>query len=237
MAGGFTTVTRRAEVAQARYEAAREAAALRAEAASLESEKTALEGNLSRIVVALEKARQTYRDGAIVASVGGTVGAKVVPAGTVLRPGEALADIYHGDKYVIAYLPTSRLYPIAIGKPVIVTDGVNRHKGHIERIEGITDAVPAEFQSNFRSVERQQVARVMMDDVNSLPLLSKIKVTSTHSPANLLAEATGCSSPSPEPSIGGRRKPPPAARHKSRAPPRRERALRASKVRRRVLRS
>ncbi|MGZ9102705.1 MAG: hypothetical protein ACXW3Y_07340 [Rhodoplanes sp.] len=186
MAGGFTTVTRRAEVAQARYEAAREAAALRAEAASLESEKTALEGNLSRIVVALEKARQTYRDGAIVASVGGTVGAKVVPAGTVLRPGEALADIYHGDKYVIAYLPTSRLYPIAIGKPVIVTDGVNRHKGHIERI---TDAVPAEFQSNFRSVERQQVARVMMDDVNSLPLLSKIKVTSTHSPANLLAEA------------------------------------------------
>lgn len=189
MAGGFTTVTRRAEVAQARYEAAREAAALRAEAASLESEKTALEGNLSRIVVALEKARQTYRDGAIVASVGGTVGAKVVPAGTVLRPGEALADIYHGDKYVIAYLPTSRLYPIAIGKPVIVTDGVNRHKGHIERIEGITDAVPAEFQSNFRSVERQQVARVMMDDVNSLPLLSKIKVTSTHSPANLLAEA------------------------------------------------
>ena len=140
----------RAEVAQARYEAAREAAALRAEAASLESEKTALEGNISRSVGALEKARQTYRDGAIVASVGGTVGAKVVPAGTVLRPGEALADIYHGDKYVIAYLPTSRLYPIAIGKPVIVTDGVNRpaqgsHRAHRRHHGRGARRVPIEF--------------------------------------------------------------------------------------------
>src|SRR5262245_9881305 len=48
-AGGFSTVTRYAEVAQERYLALREAASLRAEAAGLESEQAALDGNLSRL--------------------------------------------------------------------------------------------------------------------------------------------------------------------------------------------
>src|SRR5262249_53430350 len=89
-AGGFSTVTRYAEVAQERYLALREAASLRAEAAGLESEQAALDGNLSRLTAALDKADQTYRDGEIVAPADGIVGTKVVSVGTVLSPGDHL---------------------------------------------------------------------------------------------------------------------------------------------------
>jgi multidrug resistance efflux pump len=187
-AGGFSTVTRYAEVAQERYLALREAASLRAEAAGLESERAALEGNLSRLTAALDKADQTYRDGEIVAPADGIVGTKVVSVGTVLSPGDHLAEIHHGETHVIAYFTTNRLYSITPGKEVVITDGVNRQAGHIQRLESIADRVPPEFQSNFRSVDRQQVVRVSMERSKVFPLLAKIKVTDPMAPSNLVAE-------------------------------------------------
>jgi multidrug resistance efflux pump len=187
---GLTTVTRRAEVSLSRYEAARDAEGLRAEATSLVSERTALEGNLSRIATALEAARATYRDGAIFSPVEGTVGPKVAAPGTVLRPGEPLAVVYYGAPYVVAYLPTSRLYSAKPGDHVIVSDGGTRRRGRIERVEGLADALPAEFQSNFRSLERRQVVRVALDEGASVgfPLLAKISVVDWYAPANLVSE-------------------------------------------------
>jgi len=190
---GLTTVTRRAEVSLARYEAAREAEGLRAEATSLASERVALEGNLNRIATALEAARATYRDGAIFSPVEGTVGPKVAAPGTVLRPGEPLAVVYYGLQYVVAYLPTNRLYSPKPGDRVIISDGGTRQPGRIERVEGLADALPAEFQSNFRSLERRQVVRVALDDhgAPAFPLLAKITVSDWYAPANLVSEMRG----------------------------------------------
>jgi multidrug resistance efflux pump len=187
---GLTTVTRRAEVSVARYEAARESEGLRAEATSLVSERSALEGNLNRIVAALDVARTTYRDGAAVSPVDGTVGPKVAAPGTVLLPGEPLAVVYYGSQYVVAYLPTNRLYSAKPGDRVIVSDGGTHRWGQIERIEGLADALPAEFQSNFRSLERRQVVRVALDEgAPAFPLLAKISVSDWFTPANLLSQA------------------------------------------------
>jgi hypothetical protein len=60
---------------------------------------------------------------------------------------------------------------------VIVTDGVNRESGRVERIETITDRAPAEFQSNLSGVDRNQVARIVFDEPTPFPLMAKIKVT------------------------------------------------------------
>jgi multidrug resistance efflux pump len=187
---GLTTVTRRAEVSLARYEAAREAEGLRAEATSLASERTALEGNLNRVATSLEAARATYRDGAIFSPVEGTVGPKVAAPGTVLRPGEPLAVVYYGPQYVVAYLPTNRLYSAKPGDRIIVSDGRTQRPGRIERVEGLADALPAEFQSNFRSLERRQVVRVALDGdgAPAFPLLAKITVSNWYAPANLVSE-------------------------------------------------
>jgi multidrug efflux pump subunit AcrA (membrane-fusion protein) len=186
---GLTTITRRAELSLARYEAARESAGLRAEATSLASERSALEGNLNRIASALNEARATYRDGAIFSPVEGTIGPKVAAPGTVLRPGEAVALVYYGAPYVVAYLPTNRLYPAKPGDRVIVNDGAVRKMGRIEHIEGLADALPAEFQSNFRSLERRQVVRVALDEgAATFPLLAKISVSDLYAPANLASQ-------------------------------------------------
>jgi hypothetical protein len=53
-----------------------------------------------------------------------------------------MADVYHGNKYLLAYLPTNRMYGIEPGQKVIVTDGVNRESGRVERIKTITDRAP-----------------------------------------------------------------------------------------------
>jgi multidrug resistance efflux pump len=188
-AGGFSTVMRQAEASQERYAAMREAASLRVEATALKSERGALDGNVARITAALDKATQTYRDGMIIAPVDGIVGPKVVASGTVLSPGDNFTEIHYGEKYVIAYLPTSRFYSIDSGEQVVITDGVNRQSGHIQRVEGIADKLPAEFQSGFRSIDRQQVVRVSVDDPAVFPLLTKIKVMHAHAPSNLLGEA------------------------------------------------
>jgi multidrug resistance efflux pump len=187
-AGGFSTATRRAEVAQERYTALREAANLRAEGGGLRSEQGALKDNLARITTSLDNAVQTYREGAIMAPADGTVGPKVVVAGTVIGPGEHLAEVYHGTKHVIGYLTTRRLFAVKPGEEVVIMDGIHRQSGVVERVEAITDRVPAEFQSNFESVERYQVVRVAMNDSNVFPLLAKIKVTNTYAPSNLFAE-------------------------------------------------
>lgn len=186
-AGGFSTVTRYAEASQVRYEAAREAASLHVDAISLRSEAAAIDGNIERMRVALDTATKAYSDGALIAPLTGTVGSKVVSPGAVLKPGEAVAELYHGASYVIAYIPTSRLYSVSVGQRVVIADGVNRQKGTIERIEGITDAVPPEFQSSFRSIDRQQLIRVKLEGDIGIPLYSKIKVTSVYSPGNLIS--------------------------------------------------
>jgi multidrug resistance efflux pump len=186
---GLATVARRAEVSVARYEAAREAESLRAEATGLVSERSALEGNLNRITAALDAARTTYRDGAVFSPVEGTVGPKVAAPGTVLRPGEPLAVVYYGPQYVVAYLPTNRLYSARPGDRVVVSDGGTHRWGQIERIEGLADALPAEFQSNFRSLERRQVVRVALPDgAPAFPLLAKINVSDWFAPGNLLSQ-------------------------------------------------
>jgi multidrug efflux pump subunit AcrA (membrane-fusion protein) len=186
---GLATITRRAELSHDRYEAAREAAGLRAEASSLASERAALQGNLNRIASALYTARATYRDGVIMSPVDGTVGPKIASPGAVLRPGEPVAEIYHGAQYVVAYLPTNRFYSAKPGDRVVVSDGGTRRTGKIERVEGLADALPAEFQSNFRSIERRQVVRVAVyDDIAAFPLLAKVNVSEVYAPANLAAD-------------------------------------------------
>jgi multidrug resistance efflux pump len=189
MAIGFTTAVRSAETTRDRYDAAREVASLKAERAALESERATLRAARGRASDALAKALDTYRDGAVASPVSGTIGARVVAPGTVMAPGDVIADINHGQKYVLAYLPTNRFYSTRPGQAVVVTDGGSRQIGRIERIEAITDQVPKEFQSTFRGIDRQQVARVAIDDAAMFPLLSKIKVTAPDAPSNLLMSA------------------------------------------------
>ena len=186
LGAGFSTRVRLAEVSRDTYDAAREVAALRSEQSALESEDTASKLNLSHMNEALERARETYHDGIVLSPVDGTIGPQVTQPGAVLSHGEVMAKVYHGVKYVLAYLPTNRMYGIKPGQRVIVTDGVNRESGKVERIEAITDRAPPELQSSLRGVDRNQVARIAFDRPTQFPLMAKIRVIGPYGLSNII---------------------------------------------------
>ncbi len=185
-AGGYSTRVREAEVSRNAYDAQREVETLRSRRSGLESERAAAKLNLAHIDDALRRAQATYRDGVVTSPVDGVIGARVAEPGAVLTHGEVMAEVYHGTKYVLAYLPTNRMYGVAVGQRVVVTDGVNRESGRVERIETITDRAPPEFQSNFQGVDRDQMARIAFAAPSGFPLMSKIRVTGPYGPSNIV---------------------------------------------------
>jgi multidrug resistance efflux pump len=198
VAAGYSTRVRLAEATRDAYDAAREVESLRGELASLASESAANKSNLANLAETLARARATYRDGVVSSPVDGTIGARVATPGAVLAHGEVMAEVFHGEKYVLAYLPTNRMYGVASGQKVTVTDGVNSESGHIERIEAITDRAPPEFQSNFRGVDRNQVVRIAFDSPTAFPLMAKITVTGPYGLSNLVESALGAFVPRSE---------------------------------------
>ncbi|BDV36261.1 MULTISPECIES: HlyD family secretion protein [Methylocystis] len=191
MARGYSTTTRLLEATRDRFEAEREVASLRAEQAGLTSERASVLSNLVRLQEAVDAAQRSYRDGAIISPVAGTLGAHVATPGTVLSPGAAgkIAEIYHGKQFILAYLPTNRIYAADPGQTVVITDGFKRQVGRIEAVGNITDQLPAEFQSAFRTIERQQLARISIEDGGAFPLLAKIRVTTPLAPSNVITSA------------------------------------------------
>jgi multidrug resistance efflux pump len=188
-AAGYMTNAEAMLTMRERFEARNEFSSLSSERAGLMSEWTALKENRARVTDMLDKTESAYHDGVIASPVDGTVGPKVVNPGTVLAGGDSLADVLYGTEYVLAYLPTNRFYGAEPEQRVVITDGVNRQSGRIQTISAIADQLPPEFQSNLRSVERQQLVRIALDRKSVFPLLSKVQVTSPASPANLLITA------------------------------------------------
>jgi multidrug resistance efflux pump len=183
----LTTSSRLAEAIREFYESEREEAQAVAESRTLADELkqvTASKVELEKIIVAL---KTSYNEGALVSEVNGRVGSRVPSRGMVTKRGDAIVDVFHGETHVIAYVPNSRIYGIDAGDRVVVTDGINRRIGSVQRMESVTDALPAEFQSNFRSVERQQVMRITFEDEAPFPILAKVKVMSRFSPYALVS--------------------------------------------------
>jgi multidrug resistance efflux pump len=178
----LTTSSRLAEAIREFYESEREEAQAIAESRTLADELkqvTASKAELEKIIVAL---KASYNEGALVSEVSGRVGSRVPSRGMVTKRGDAIVDVFHGETHVVAYVPNSRIYGIDAGDRVVVTDGINRRIGIVQRMESVTDALPAEFQSNFRSVERQQVMRIVFEGEAPFPILAKVKVMSRFSP-------------------------------------------------------
>jgi multidrug resistance efflux pump len=182
----LTTSSRLAEATREVFEAEREEAKLIAEEATLSDELRTAGASREELQNVLATMRLNYNDGKILAAASGTVGPKVVSPGSVLKPGEAALDIYRGRPYVVTYLPTSRIFSVEAGDMVVVTDGKKRAIGIVQRIETLAEAAPPEFQSAFRSVDRQQVARVEFDlEGPPFPIYAKVKVAGRISVTNV----------------------------------------------------
>jgi multidrug resistance efflux pump len=183
----LTTAARVNEATRELYEADREEAQLTGEIQVIKKELEATINSKNDIAMALEAMKKAYNSGRITAPIDGMIGPKTPSLGSIIRVGEAAVDIYHGQSYVIGYLPTSRLFAVAVNDGVVINDGKLRSSGKILRVEAVADALPAEFQSVFSSRERQQVIRVQMEQKhqNEFPVHAKVKVTGYFTPTNI----------------------------------------------------
>lgn len=186
LAKQLTTNARASEATRELFEAERDEAQLKAEDFSLRDEMQAATASRQELQNLLASIRRMFNEGGIIASVDGIVGPKVGNVGQILKPGDPALEIYKGDAFIVGYMPTSRLYSINVGDVVIVTDGTMRSKGHVVRIESLAEAVPPEFQSSFRSVERQQVMRIEIDaSAPRFPVHGKVRVVGVFTPTNV----------------------------------------------------
>ena len=184
----LTVPARVLEATRELFESEREEAQLRGEGGTVEQELSVTSSTRKDLGRAIEDLRNSYNNGVILATASGQIGPKVVNPGTILKLGETALDIYSGESYVVAYLPSGRIYSVEGGDSVVVTDGTLRASGRILRIEAMSDVLPPEFQNVFSSRERQQIARVELESgAERLSVQSKVKVIGHISPNNAVS--------------------------------------------------
>ncbi len=140
---------------------------------------------------ALDRLTQTYANGEFVAPVDGIVGYLHVSEGSVVKVGEPLMEVFHGRPYILAYIPEGTLYELRDGDEVSISVGFNRYDGVIREIRSITSSLPAEFQAEFRQVDRARIARVEFAADSEYPsLFARTRISSSGWPPRWLARLT-----------------------------------------------
>jgi multidrug resistance efflux pump len=184
-ARGLTTGPRMQDAQREFYDAEREESSLSTELGALITELKNVNATMSEMDQVIRQAQASYNEGKVVAQVTGTVGARVPHLGQIVKSGDPLVDIYRGDMFVLAYMPIGRLYSLAPNDSLRVSDGQHSFPARVERIETVTDALPPEFQVNFRSQDRQQIFRVAFDAPPPFAIQAKVKLSGNWSPQGL----------------------------------------------------
>ncbi|HEY0121574.1 MAG TPA: multidrug transporter [Rhizobium sp.] len=148
---------------------------LRAEQASLAKQIASQQDALRDVTASYEQFRKSYADGVLHAPVGGFVGSKVEPAGSVLNSDKStITEIFTGPNYVFAYLPASYEFTIKAGERVKIKTSSRWTVGTIESLLPLTDALPPEFQLPTKVRERGQLVKVALPTDADFPLGEKI---------------------------------------------------------------
>jgi multidrug resistance efflux pump len=190
-ARGLTTGPRVQDSQREFYEAQREESSLTTELQALDTELRNIKTSRKEMDSVIGQVQANYNNGKVVSQIDGTVGPKVPNLGQIVKSGEPLVELYRGDMFVLAYMPIGRLYSIVPSDSVRVSDGQHNFAGRVERIENVTDALPPEFQVNFRSQDRQQLFRVVFDQTPPFAIQAKIKLSSNWSPQGLMTLGKG----------------------------------------------
>ena len=134
---------------------------------------------LERVISAYNELSATYADGMLYASVSGDIGATVAPVGQAISTANgAVADIFTGKSFVLAYLPDSYLFEISAGQPVAVKAATTRFwmagsSGFCPWLQNL----PSDLQLPNRALERGRLVRIALPASNELPIDQRVRVT------------------------------------------------------------
>jgi multidrug resistance efflux pump len=166
------------EMTAASLAASERVASLQAQQESLTAELDADRIALAQAATAYDELSATYADGVLYASARGDVGATVAPVGQVLTPGSGnVADVFTGERFVLAYVPNSYLFDISEGQAVGVKARNEVLNGRIDRILPMDQVLPNDLQVPNRMLERGRLVRIALTDSNQLPVDQHVQVT------------------------------------------------------------
>lgn len=138
-------------------------AQIAAERRAIASDLPTIEAAVKRADEALQRLAETYADGTLTAPTDGVVGYLHVSPGSVVKAGEALLEVFHGEPYVLAAIPEGALYSLQAGDRVTVRLGFDRYAGRVARIYPVTAELPPEFEDRFNQSKRAPMARIEFD--------------------------------------------------------------------------
>lgn len=169
------------QMSAAKVEAMDKLLTLQAEQTSLVTEIRSNEEALKQLSQSFEDLQQTYGSGVLAAPASGYVGSHVAMVGEVLNAGAtAVANIYTGPSYVLAYIPENYLFDVYEGERVAVKGRGRTVTGYVERVLPVTEALPPEFQLPNRVRGRGQVVRVAISGDDDFAVDETINITSCH---------------------------------------------------------
>ncbi len=174
---GVISVARQQDILRDSFSAREERVRLDVEQRTLRTQISALEAAIRDADTAITDLKRHYAGGLVVAGQSGMVGAEVPSVGSVYRAGEPMLSIYSGDAYVLTYLPHRYLFRIERGMKVMVTGSRRRSTGVIEEILPVSDALPREFQNTFKPRDRNQLARIRLDNPGVFPVFEKVTIS------------------------------------------------------------
>ena len=157
-------------LAEQLYKGKSELATLRAEKQSMSREVPQVSAASRFTDQALEDIQLLFDAGRMKAPMDGFISSVEAGIGSVIVPGAIVAEIVGLQRYVVAYVPVSRLYNLKPGAAVSIEVGIgNSLRGTISRVEPIAGRLPKEFQKTLSPVERQQMIRVDFDEGQEPP--------------------------------------------------------------------
>jgi len=166
------------EMTVAALNATERAATFQAEQESLAEELEANKNALLEASTAYESLKTLYNGGILSAGVSGDIGSDIAAVGQVLTPGNgAVAQIYTGENFVLAYVSDAYLSDIVEGQKVGVKMRGEVFNARVERILPINAALPADLQNPNRLRERGRLVRIQLTDPNALAIGQKVEIT------------------------------------------------------------
>ncbi|MEM1436634.1 MAG: HlyD family efflux transporter periplasmic adaptor subunit [Pseudomonadota bacterium] len=168
---GLFTDLQRAQLSEQVLSSVRADAEIRAERAAIAADLPTIEAAVARAENALAALADNYAGGALNAPTAGVVGYLHVAPGSVVRAGEPIMEIFHGEPFVLALVPEGALYAVEPGDEVHVQLGFDRHDGVIDRIYPVTAELPPEFADRFNQQRRAPLAKIRLAPSDTPPTL------------------------------------------------------------------
>lgn len=168
---GLYTVERRHTLLENEIKGASSMAEIEAERRTMAVDLPKLKAAVDAAVQAMDRLKDIYGSGAIDSPVDGVVGHLNVSQGSVVKPGDPLMEIFHGEPYVLAYIPEGALYRVEVGDRIEIDVGFKTYLGRIGRIYPVTSQLPREFRDTFRQAPRAQVVRIEFEPGQTYPTL------------------------------------------------------------------